>query len=182
MSVVRKVLSGLDEIATWQEALYVQLHANPELSMQETETRAAVATRLETFGYETQLIGGGVVGVLANGDGPTVLFRADMDALPVQELTNLAYASTKTATDEAGNQVPVMHACGHDMHVAAGLGSAALLAAHRDAWRGDLRRPLPTRRGDRCRGPLDGRRRPDLEGPETGGRPRAARAHRARRR
>ena len=136
MSVVRRVLSGLDEITSWQEELYVHLHANPELSMQETETRAEVTRRLESFGYETQHIGGGVVGVLANGEGPTVLFRADMDALPVAELTNLPYASTKTATDEAGNQVPVMHACGHDMHVVAGLGAASLLARHRDGWSG----------------------------------------------
>lgn len=136
MSTVRRVLEGLDEITGWQEELYVHLHANPELSMQETETAAEVTRRLDELGYETQQIGGGVVGVLANGDGPTVLFRADMDALPVKELTDLPYASTKTATDADGNQVPVMHACGHDMHVVAGLGAASLLAEQRDAWSG----------------------------------------------
>ncbi len=136
MSAVSRVLEGLDQITGWQEELYVHLHANPELSMQETETVAEVTRRLESFGYETQRIGGGVVGVLANGDGPTVLFRADMDALPVEEQSGLPYASTKTAIDAEGNRVPVSHVCGHDMHVVAGLGAASLLAERRDEWSG----------------------------------------------
>ena len=120
----------------WQEELYVQLHQNPELSMQEVETAAEIARRLESFGYAVHPIGGGVVGVLDNGPGPTVLFRADIDALPVKEATGLAYASTRTVLDDEGNTVPVMHACGHDFHIVAGLGAASLLASNRDAWSG----------------------------------------------
>lgn len=118
------------------EELYQHLHRNPELSMQEAETMAELTRRLESFGYETHQIGGGVVGVLANGEGPTVLFRADVDALPVQEATGLPYASTRTMADRSGATVPAMHACGHDMHAAAGIGAAGALAAHRDAWAG----------------------------------------------
>lgn len=132
----REVLNGLGSLTSWQEELYVHLHQNPELSMQETETVAEITRRLESFGYDVQQIGGGVVGVLTNGAGPTVLFRADIDGLPVQESTGLPYASTRTATDPQGNSVPVMHACGHDLHIVAGLGAAALLAEHRDAWVG----------------------------------------------
>ena len=136
MSSRREVLDGLAAVTSWQEELYVQLHQNPELSMQEVETAAEITRRLQAFGYDVQQIGGGVVGVLANGDGPTVLFRADIDALPVEESTGLPYASTRTTTDSQGRTVPVMHACGHDLHIVAGLGAAALLAAHRDAWAG----------------------------------------------
>lgn len=131
-----EVLSDLDSTNAWQEDLYVQLHQNPELSMMETETTAEITGRLESYGYDVQQIGGGVVGVMANGEGPTVLFRADIDALPVRETTGLAYASTKTATDADGNVVPVMHACGHDFHITAGLGAAELLSKHKDAWQG----------------------------------------------
>lgn len=136
MTVAQRVLTGLDATMPWQEELYVHLHQNPELSMQETETAAEITRRLEAFGYQTQQIGGGVVGVLENGPGPVVLFRADIDGLPVAEATGLPYASTKTVTDAAGNTVPVMHACGHDMHIAAALGAASLLADHKDAWSG----------------------------------------------
>jgi hippurate hydrolase len=104
--------------------------------MQEIETAAEITRRLESYGYDVQQIGGGVVGVLANGVGPTVLFRADIDALPVKETSGLPYSSTRTALDAEGNTVPVMHACGHDFHVVAGLGAASLLAEHRDAWAG----------------------------------------------
>ncbi|GMA18731.1 amidohydrolase [Arsenicicoccus piscis] len=135
-SSTEAVLADLGQITDWQEELYRQLHRNPELSMQESETVAEIARRLTAFGYDVTEIGGGVVGVLHNGDGPTVLFRADIDALPVKEATGLPYASTKTAVDAEGSTVPVMHACGHDMHVAAALGAAALLAEHRDAWSG----------------------------------------------
>lgn len=136
MSAAEKVLADLDSVVPWQELLYKELHANPELSMQETQTAELITTRLEAFGYAVHRIGGGVVGVLANGDGPTVLYRADIDALPVKEDTGLTYASTKTMTDRSGKEVPVMHACGHDMHVTAGLGAASLLAAHTNEWAG----------------------------------------------
>jgi amidohydrolase len=132
------VLSRLDEIRGWQEDVYRHLHQHPELSHQEHETSADVAKRLRGLGYEVhEGVGGtGVVGILGNGDGPTVLMRADMDALPVKEQTGLPYASTATATDQDGNVVPVMHACGHDVHVTCLLGACALLAVGRDDWHG----------------------------------------------
>ena len=136
MSATQQVLATLDSTNAWQEQLYKHLHENPELSGQETETAAEITRRLTSFGYPVQQIGGGVVGVLENGPGAVVLFRADIDALPVQEATGLPYASTATAVEASGTTVPVMHACGHDMHVAAGLGAAALLAEHTDAWSG----------------------------------------------
>lgn len=136
MSAAKKVLSELHAVKAWQEPLYQELHANPELSMQESETAAIIAKRLEEFGYTVHQIGGGVVGVLENGEGKTVLYRADFDALPVKEDTGLPYASTKTMTDRDGVEQPVMHACGHDMHVTAALGAASLLATHTDSWSG----------------------------------------------
>jgi hippurate hydrolase len=136
MATVHHVLEGLDSTQQWQERLYVHLHQNPELSMQETETAVEVSRRLEAGGYTVHQVGGGVVGVLANGEGRTVLVRADMDALPVQEATGLPYASTRTAVDADGRTVPVMHACGHDLHVACGLGAAELMARNREAWTG----------------------------------------------
>lgn len=136
VSATMDAFAGLDETQGWQEELYLHLHRNPELSMQETETAAEVSRRLAGFGYEVQQVGGGVVGVLANGDGPCVLFRADMDALPVRETTGLPYASTKTTVDATGTTVPLMHACGHDAHVTCALGAAELLARNRGAWSG----------------------------------------------
>jgi len=122
--------------------VYRDLHAHPELAFAEHRTAAIIAARLRDLGYQTTTgVGGtGVVGVLANGAGPTVLLRADMDALPMQEQTGLEYASTERATDSGGNDVPVMHACGHDMHVTCLLGAAAELAAGAGAgtWRGTL--------------------------------------------
>jgi len=134
------VLGGLDAIMSGLEDLYRDVHAHPELSMQEHRTAEQAAQRLEQAGYEvTARVGGtGVVGVLANGDGPTVMLRADMDALPVKEATGLPYASTATATDPDGAEVPVMHACGHDMHVTWLAGTTALLAGAREAWHGTV--------------------------------------------
>jgi len=108
--------------------------------MQETRTAALAADRLWAAGYTvTAGIGKtGVVGLLRNGDGPTVMLRADMDALPVKEATGLPYASTVTATDSEGNAVPVMHACGHDMHVTWLVGACTLFALTRAAWKGTL--------------------------------------------
>src|SRR3954449_10205169 len=122
------------------EDLYRDVHQHPELSMQEHRTAGRAAERLQAAGYGvTSGLGGtGVVGVLSNGDGPTVMLRADMDALPVKEATGLEYASTATATDPAGDEVPVMHACGHDMHVAWLAGATALLASAREAWKGTV--------------------------------------------
>jgi amidohydrolase len=134
------VLAALDDIRGGQEDLYRALHENPELSHQEHRTAGVVADRLRETGFQVRggVGGHGVVGVLANGHGPTVLLRADMDALPVREDTGLAYASTATGTDADGNEVPVMHACGHDVHVACLLGAAQLLARRTDAWHGTL--------------------------------------------
>ncbi|MBS0456011.1 MAG: amidohydrolase [Proteobacteria bacterium] len=122
------------------EALYKDVHAHPELSMQETRTAAIAAQHLRAAGFAvTTGVGNtGVVGLLRNGDGPTVMLRADMDALPVAETTDVDYASKVTATDADGNSVPVMHACGHDLHVTWLVGATTLLARHRDAWRGTL--------------------------------------------
>jgi amidohydrolase len=122
------------------ETLYTDVHAHPELSMQETRTAGLVAERLRAAGYDvTTAIGKtGVVGLLRNGAGPAVMLRADMDALPVEEATGLPYASKVRATDRDGKMVPVMHACGHDMHVAWLVGATALFAQARDTWRGTL--------------------------------------------
>lgn len=121
------------------EELYRDLHAHPELSFAEHRTAGLAAAWLRELGCEVvEGIGGtGVAGVLARGDGPVVLLRADMDALPVQEATGLPYASTARATDSEGSDVPVMHACGHDVHVACLLGAATVLAGS-TAWRGTL--------------------------------------------
>ncbi|MFB6611338.1 amidohydrolase [Agromyces sp. NPDC056379] len=121
-------------------AVYRDLHANPELSFQEHRTAGIVAETLEALGLTvTAGIGRtGVVGVLENGDGPVVLLRADMDGLPVLEATGLPYASTARGTDPDGHDVPVMHACGHDVHVTCLLGATERLVADRAAWSGTL--------------------------------------------
>ena len=139
-SAVSSVLSGLETSRTWQEELYRDVHAHHELSHQETRTAGLVAGRLRDAGFEVhEEVGGtGVVGVLRNGGGATVLLRADMDALPVREATGLPYASTVVATDAAGAEVPVMHACGHDVHVACLAGAAELLATGGKHWSGTL--------------------------------------------
>jgi amidohydrolase len=139
-STAAQVLAGLGDVRAWQEDVYRDLHSHPELSHQEHRTADVVTERLRGFGYDTRAgVGGtGVLGVLHNGDGPTVLLRADMDALPVAETTGLPYASTVTETDAAGSEVPVMHACGHDVHVTCLLGAAQLLADGAAHWSGTL--------------------------------------------
>ncbi|MEO1628777.1 MAG: amidohydrolase, partial [Bacteroidota bacterium] len=119
---------------------YQHLHAHPELSFYEKETSAYLAKEMRRIGYEvTEGIGGyGVVGVLRNGEGPVVMYRTDTDALPIVEETGLSYASKVVAKDEAGKEVGVMHACGHDMHMAVWLGAAEQLAALRAQWKGTL--------------------------------------------
>ena len=134
------VLAGLDDVRSWQEQLYRDVHQHPELPHQEQRTAALVADRLRAAGYEVhQGVGGtGVVGLLRNGEGPAVLLRADMDALPVREATGLPYASEVTTTDADGNEVPVMHACGHDAHLTCLAGAAQLLADARQRWAGTV--------------------------------------------
>jgi hippurate hydrolase len=125
------VFGGIGDVMGDVEALYKDVHQHPELSMHEERTAALAAQHLEAAGFDVTTGVGktGVVGVLRNGDGPTVMLRADMDALPVQEQTDLPYASVVDG---------VMHACGHDMHVAWLAGATAHLAAHRGAWRGTV--------------------------------------------
>ncbi|MEW6074203.1 MAG: amidohydrolase [Planctomycetota bacterium] len=133
-------LESLDALYPALELLYLDLHQHPELSFQEERTAARMAASLRGAGFTvTEGVGGhGVVGVLENGTGPTVLVRTDLDALPIREQTGLPYASGVTATSEAGETVPVMHACGHDVHMTAWVGAATLLAADRERWRGTL--------------------------------------------
>ena len=134
------VLANLGTLLPDLESIYKDIHSHPELSMQENRTAGIAAERLRAAGYDVTAGVGktGVVGLLRNGDGPAIMLRADMDALPVRETTALAYASKVTHTDQEGKSVPVMHACGHDMHVTWLIGAATLLARTRNAWRGTL--------------------------------------------
>jgi len=121
-------MAGIEEIQGWQEEFYKDLHRHPDVWGEEARTAEKVTKKLQEIGVDEVLqIGGGVVGVIRNGEGRRVLFRADMDALPVTEATGLEYAST-----ESGK----MHACGHDAHVASALGAAALLVKNKSAWSG----------------------------------------------
>lgn len=122
------------------ETLYLYLHTHPELSFYEVNTSKRMAEELRGLGFEvTENVGGhGVVGVLRNGKGPTVLIRADMDALPVKEETGKPYASKVTATDESGRTVSVMHACGHDIHMSVWVGTARMLTQLKKQWQGTL--------------------------------------------
>jgi len=128
--------------------VYKELHANPELSYHEQRTSKSVARRLRDYGFEvTEGIGDygesgrtgyGVVGLLRNGEGPTIMVRTDLDALPITEETGLPYASKVSVNTETGVQTGVMHACGHDVHMTSFLGTAALLSSLRDRWNGTL--------------------------------------------
>ena len=122
------------------QALYLDLHQHPELSGHETRTAGVVAGKLRALGYEvTENVGGtGVVALLKNGAGPVVMLRTELDALPVTEETGLPYASKVKAKDDSGRDVGVMHACGHDVHMATLYGTAAIMAKHKDTWHGTL--------------------------------------------
>lgn len=132
----KQVSSVLPEAQT----LYLDLHQHPELSSHETRTAAELANRLRTLGYDvTEHVGGtGVVAILKNGAGPTVMLRTELDALPVEEKTGLPYASKVRSKDDNGRDVPVMHACGHDVHMAALFGTASIMAHNKDSWHGTL--------------------------------------------
>ncbi len=139
-SVLSRVDRSIEEnLDGWVE-FYKHCHANPELSLLEEKTSARIAERLEQAGISvTRKVGGhGVVGVLENGDGPTVLIRTDMDALPVSEETGLPFASRAQVTKEDGSKVGVMHACGHDMHMTVFTGVARTIAEIKDAWNGTV--------------------------------------------
>jgi hippurate hydrolase len=134
--VARKVTAEYPSL----DALYKDLHTHPELSFMEVRTAGIVAQELRSLGYEvTEKVGNlGVVGVLKNGAGPTVLVRTDLDGLPVKEQTGLPYASTAVVKDLAGIEQPAMHACGHDTHIASLIGTARVLMSLKDQWSGTL--------------------------------------------
>ncbi len=134
------ILENLGNVLPDLELLYKDLHAHPELSMHETRTAGIAAEWLRKQGFEVTTGVGktGVVGLLHNGSGPTIMLRADMDALPIAESTGLPYASKMTCADADGKTVPVGHMCGHDIHVAWLAGASALFARARESWRGTL--------------------------------------------
>ena len=148
MSPQVKLNDAIDQALPSLVAIYKQIHASPELSHQEAKTSALLARQLRSLGYEvTEHIGKypnpdwkgyGVVALLKNGAGPTVLVRAEMDALPIEEQTGLPYASRMRVNDDSGREVPVMHACGHDIHVTTLIGTARMLAELKNQWRGTL--------------------------------------------
>jgi hippurate hydrolase len=121
-------------------ALYLDIHQNPELSSHEVETAAKLAKQLRSLGYDvTEHVGGtGIVAILKNGTGPVIMLRTELDALPVEEKTGLPYASKVHAKDDAGRDVPVMHACGHDLHMASLIATADIMAHSKDSWHGTL--------------------------------------------
>src|SRR5258705_43821 len=137
---LHEFLRGMDELYPNLEPLYREFPTHPEVSLQEEKTSERIEGELEKIGFKvTRRVGGhGVVAVLANGTGPTVPVRTAMDALPVTEQTGAAYASQLKVTDDKGNTVGVMHACGHDMHMAVFVGTARLLSDLRGRWRGTL--------------------------------------------
>jgi hippurate hydrolase len=130
----------IDAVYPDAHALYLDLHENPELSSHEVQTAAKLAGRLRGLGYEvTEHVGGtGIVAILKNGAGPTVMLRTELDALPVEEKTGLAYASKVHTKNDAGQDVPVMHACGHDLHMASLLGTAEVMVHSKNTWHGTL--------------------------------------------
>ena len=133
-------LKEADSVYPDAYALYVDLHQHPELSAHETQTGQNLGSKLKSLGYEvTEHVGGtGIVAVLKNGNGPTIMLRTELDALPVEENTGLPYASKVHTKDDAGRDVPVMHACGHDVHMASLFGTAEIMARTKNAWHGTL--------------------------------------------
>jgi hippurate hydrolase len=136
----RALDSDVEAVYPDVEALYKDLHQTPELAFQETQTVAKLSARLKSLGFDVTTGVGktGIVAILRNGAGPTVMLRTELDALPVAEKTGLSFASRVTTRNTAGQVVPVMHACGHDLHMAAWAGTAQIMAAHKDRWRGSL--------------------------------------------
>ena len=130
----------VDPVYPEAHALYLNIHQSPELSGHETQTAAKLADHLRKLGYDvTEHVGGtGIVAILKNGAGPTVMLRTELDALPVEEKTGLPYASKVHAKNDAGEDVPVMHACGHDLHMASLIATAAIMAHSKNTWHGTL--------------------------------------------
>jgi hippurate hydrolase len=133
-------LAEVDALYPQLEKLYVDLHQNPELSLHEEKTAAKLAGRLRALGFEvTEHVGGtGIVGVLRNGPGPTVMLRTELDALPIEEQTGLPFGSRVKTRNDQGVEVSVMHACGHDIHMTCWSGAVTILARAKDRWRGTL--------------------------------------------
>jgi hippurate hydrolase len=140
LTAQRSLSPDVDAIYPDIEALYKDLHRNPELAFQETQTTAKLAARLKMLGFEVTTGVGktGIVAIMKNGTGPTVMLRTELDALPVAEKTGLPFASSLTTKNLAGQVVPVMHACGHDIHMSAWAGTARIMAGSKDRWRGTL--------------------------------------------
>ncbi len=130
----------VDAVYPAARELYLELHQSPELSSHETQTAARLAAKLRDLGYTvTEHVGGtGIVAILKNGTGPTIMLRTELDALPVEEKTGLPYASKVHTKDDAGREVGVMHACGHDVHMASLVATADILAHSKDSWHGTL--------------------------------------------
>ena len=130
----------IDSVYPQAHAFYIDIHEHPELSGHEMQTAQKLAQHLRSAGYEvTERFGGtGIVALLKNGAGPTIMLRTELDALPVEEKTGLPYASKVHMKDDNGHDVPVMHACGHDLHMAALLGTAEIMARSKNAWHGTL--------------------------------------------
>lgn len=130
----------VDSVYSDAHTLYLDIHEHPELSAHEVQTASKLASDLRATGYDvTEHFGGtGVVAILKNGSGPTIMLRTELDALPVEEKTGLPYASKVHTKDDAGHEVPVMHACGHDLHMASLLGTAEIMAHTKDSWHGTL--------------------------------------------
>ena len=139
-SWITPTTAEVDAIYPDIEALYIDLHQNPELAFQEAQTAAKLAARVKALGYEvTTGVGGtGIVAVMRNGPGLTVMLRTELDALPVEEKTGLPFASKVVVKNVSGQSIPVMHACGHDIHMSAWAGTARLMAEHKDRWHGTL--------------------------------------------
>lgn len=140
LAAAAQINADVDRLYPTAETLYLDLHQHPELSLHEVETAAKIAGRLKAIGYEvTTGVGGtGVVGVLKNGDGPVVMLRTELDALPIHEETGVSYASKATTVDDSGATVSVMQACGHDLHMSALIATAEWMSQHRQQWHGTL--------------------------------------------
>jgi hippurate hydrolase len=134
------ILKRVDELVGSHMNIYTDLHQHPELSLMEVNTARKMADNLHNLGFETTtgFGGNGVVGILRNGKGKTIMLRTDMDALPVKEMTGLPFSSNVIMKDINGNENPVMHACGHDMHMTVFLGTLSVLASLKDLWKGTL--------------------------------------------
>lgn len=140
MKLVEKAGDSITKVLPDVKEMYVHLHENPELPMQEKETCTFIAGKLKELGIEVLAgIGGtGVVGIVRNGDGATVMLRADMDALPMKEATGVPYASTKTMVNRKGEETPVSHMCGHDMHSSWLFGTLKVLLEQKEHWKGTV--------------------------------------------